>query len=101
MVKKSVLLHFGASLVDKPIITGLIRDYDVVFPTKNLIWQEAKCTHCGSCVGQCFPDALHINNETGLVLFKHELCVACGLCIPACPFGALESVDQHVAASQK
>ena len=29
MVKKSVLLHFGASLVDKPVITGLIRDYDV------------------------------------------------------------------------
>ena len=143
MVKKSVLLHFGASLVDKPIITGLIRDYDVsvnilharvtpeeegtmfvhiegvedkvskaldylnqigirlVFPRKNLIWQEAKCTHCGSCVGQCFPDALLIDNETELVLFKHELCVACGLCIPACPFGALESVDQHVATSQK
>jgi ferredoxin len=73
----------------------------LVFPKKNLIWQEAKCTHCGSCVGQCFPDALHINNETGLLLFKHELCVACGLCIPACPFGALESVDQHVATSQK
>ena len=29
MVKKSVLLHFGASLVDKPVISGLIRDYDV------------------------------------------------------------------------
>ena len=29
MVKKSVLLHFGVSLVDKPIISGLIRDYDV------------------------------------------------------------------------
>ena len=29
MTKKSAILHFGADLVEKPVLTGLIRNHDV------------------------------------------------------------------------
>lgn len=137
MVRRNVIFHFGPDLTDKPIITSIIRKYDVtinilqasitpeesgtmfvwlegepevlkkaldyiemtgirlVFPAKNLIWDEEACTHCGACIGQCLPKALVISAETGKVSLRHDLCLACELCIPACPFGALKSVAEH------
>jgi len=138
MTKRSAILHFGSDLVDKPILTGLIRENDVdvnilqasitpeedgtmfiqvegdganvkgafdyleglgvrlVFPAKNLIWDEELCTHCGACVGQCLPKALAVDSTTSEVVFDAEKCIACELCIPACPYGALESVTEHL-----
>jgi len=138
MTKKSAILHFGRDLVDKPILSGLIRGHDVsvnilqasitpeedgtmfvqvegeagrvkgafdyleklgvrmIFPTKNLIWDEDKCTHCGACVGQCLPKALELDAQTAELLFESDKCIACELCMPACPYGALESVTEHL-----
>ncbi len=138
MTRKSVILHFGPDLTDKPIISGMLRKFDIsvnilqasitpdeagtmfvwlegdpaeirntlgyleevgvrlVFPKKNLIWDEKMCTHCGACVGQCLPKALSISNDSGCVSLDHERCLACELCIPACPFGALQSVAEHL-----
>lgn len=138
MIKKSAILHFGADLVDQPILSGLIRKHDVtvnilqasvtpeedgtmfiqvegqpknvksafkyledigvhlIFPAKNLIWDEKKCTHCGACVAHCLPKALSIDNSAKLKL-NDEKCLACELCIPACPFGALGSVNEKLS----
>ena len=138
MTKKSAILHFGRDLVDKPMLSGLIRQHDVdvnilqasitpeedgtmfvqvegtgenvtkafeylesmgvrlVFPAKNMIWDDTKCTHCGACVGQCLPKALALDSGTGGITFDSEKCIACELCIPACPYGALESVTEHL-----
>lgn len=138
MTKKSAILHFNGELVEKPILSGMIRNHDVsvnilqasispeedgtmfvqvegdeqnvkgafaylegigvrlVFPAKNLIWDEGKCTHCGACVAQCLPKALFTRPGTAEVGFDAEKCIACELCIPACPFGALESVSEHL-----
>lgn len=138
MTKKSAILHFGMDIVDKPILTALIRDNDVsvnilqasitpeedgtmfiqvegddknvksafdyleglgvrlVFPAKNIIWDDEQCTHCGACVGQCLPKALAIDTKSGELLFDTDKCIACELCIPACPYGALESVTEHL-----
>lgn len=138
MTRKSAILHFEAALVEKPVLSGLIRNHDVtvnilqasispdeagtmfvqvegepgdvkrafaylgetgvrmVFPTKNLVWEEEKCTSCGACVAQCLPKALAVDEKTKRVSLADSLCIACELCIPACPFGALESVTEHL-----
>jgi len=138
MVKKSAILNFAGDLVERPILSEMIRSHEVavnilqasvtpeedgtmfvqvegegagveaafdylkaagvriIFPTKNLIWDDERCTHCGACVAQCLPKALSVNSNTGEVNFDHEKCIACELCIPACPFGALQSVTEHL-----
>jgi Fe-S-cluster-containing dehydrogenase component len=138
MTKKSAILHFVGDLVDKPVLSGLIRTHDVdvnilqasitpeedgtmfvqmegtsenvkgafdylksmgvrlIFPAKNIIWDDVKCTHCGACIGQCLPKALSLDSNTGGICFDGDKCIACELCIPACPYGALESVTEHL-----
>jgi L-aspartate semialdehyde sulfurtransferase ferredoxin len=138
LTKRNVILHFDASLVDKPLICELIRSHDLMvtilqaritpeedgnmlmqvegsareikralryldargvrmlLPTKNMIWNEEHCTHCGACVGQCLAKALAIDADTGRLRLDDRSCLGCRLCIPACPFGALTSVEEHV-----
>lgn len=138
MTKRNVILHFNASLVNKPLICELIRNYDmtvnilqaritpeedgnmlmqvegsareinralryleelgvrILLSTKNMIWDDEQCTHCGACVGQCLAKALAIDAQTGRVSLDHSSCLGCRLCIPACPFGALSSVEEHL-----
>jgi ferredoxin len=70
----------------------------VILPNKNVVLLEERCTHCGVCVGQCLPKALSVDPGTYEVVFDSERCIACELCISACPFGAIESVTEHLAA---
>ena len=69
----------------------------VILPNKNVILLEERCTHCGACVGQCLPKALSVDPDTSKVVFDSNRCIACELCISACPFGAIESVTEHLA----
>jgi ferredoxin len=139
MPQQSAIFHFKPDTVDKPIVTELVRDYNltvnilqakisteeegtmfvtlqgsgrdlksglkfledlgvtVILPNKNVVLLEERCTHCGACVGQCLPKALSVDPDTREVVFNSQLCIACELCISACPFGAIESVTEHLA----
>lgn len=141
MHKRNAILHFGPELVDKPVLSGMIRGHQVeinllqasiepdvdgtafiqitgqraeveralgylrqrgvrlIFPAKNLIYDEQRCIHCGACVAQCLVQALHVEPGSGRVLFDHDKCLACELCIPACPYRALESVSEHLGTA--
>jgi len=48
------------------------------------------CRHCDEpyCVEACISGALHIA-EDGRVLVDEEKCVACGMCVVSCPWGAI------------
>jgi NAD-dependent dihydropyrimidine dehydrogenase PreA subunit len=72
----------------------------LVFPNKNLVWHEEKCTHCGACIGQCLPRALSMDPLTSLVTLAHETCIACELCIPACAYKALESLAESLGEAR-
>lgn len=142
MAQRSLVLHFDPRLVDKPIVSHVVRTYDVdlnilharITPdeegtmflivsgaeeqieravaylegvgvrtsvtTKNLVWDEGKCVHCGACVGQCLPKALSVDEKTRRVSYDEAQCIACELCVGACPFGAIETVGKHFVVKE-
>ncbi|MHC5039912.1 MAG: NIL domain-containing protein [Planctomycetota bacterium] len=137
-MQQSVILHFSKDLVDKPIVSHIVKAFDVevnilqatitpevaghmfsilrgeeedigkaltylkdlqvrtILPTRNLVWEEEKCVHCGACVGHCRSGALAMDKASARVIFDSERCIACELCIPACPYGAVESIGAHL-----
>jgi ferredoxin len=69
---------------------------EIVLPVRNLVWDEDLCVHCGACVGPCRPKAFTVDPETALVSFDSARCIACNLCIPACGYGAIESIKYYL-----
>jgi ferredoxin len=57
---------------------------------KTILFNESSCIHCGACSSVCFPDALNMNPSTWELQFFPEKCVACELCIKACPLQLFE-----------
>ncbi|HDM70291.1 MAG TPA: 4Fe-4S dicluster domain-containing protein [Thermotogales bacterium] len=57
--------------------------------SKEVIWIEEKCVHCGYCVNYCPTSALSMNDEYR-VEFDPRRCTTCGICVELCPFKAVE-----------
>lgn len=58
------------------------------FPDAHQRYVSEMCNHCENppCVAACPYDATHKSDE-GPVLIDYELCIGCGSCVPACPYG--------------
>lgn len=52
---------------------------------KSILLNYDECVHCGSCSAVCFADALTMDKHSRELVFKPEKCIACELCIAACP----------------
>ncbi len=57
---------------------------------KNILLNYSDCIHCGSCSAVCFADALTMDLDTRKLIFRPEKCIACELCLKACPLQLFE-----------
>lgn len=64
----------------------------------ELIWDNIKCTGCGTCAKTCPQGAIEIVTSANPVENKYIVeeyqvdtgyCIQCGLCVEVCPFEAL------------
>ena len=54
----------------------------------GLVWDEAKCIHCGKCVAHCPNHAMKFDENKKLDVFYHH-CKFCQHCALICPVGAI------------
>ena len=56
------------------------------------VYFPKSCLHCenAACVTVCPTGASYKREEDGIVLVDEALCIGCGLCAWACPYGARE-----------
>ena len=57
---------------------------------KTILFNEPSCIHCGACSSVCFSGALEMNAASRELEFAAEKCIACELCIKACPLRLFE-----------
>ena len=57
---------------------------------KTILFKEEACIHCGACSSVCFPGALNMDPDSRKLQFSPDQCVACELCIKACPLQLFE-----------
>ena len=57
---------------------------------KNILFNSDLCIHCGACSSVCFSDALNMDKKDHRLVFRPENCIACELCIKACPLQLFE-----------
>jgi len=64
----------------------------------ELIWDNIKCTGCGTCAKSCAQGAIEIITSVNPEENKYRVekievdtgyCIQCGLCVEVCPYGAL------------
>ena len=57
----------------------------VRFLKKEIALDKTACVHCGACTAVCASEALVIGPPDWELAFNVERCVACELCVKACP----------------
>ncbi|MEE8502001.1 MAG: 4Fe-4S dicluster domain-containing protein [Kiloniellales bacterium] len=60
--------------------------------SSRTVYFPRSCLHCEepACVTVCPTGASYKRAEDGIVLVNEDLCIGCGLCAWACPYGARE-----------
>ena len=108
-VSKRIVLHFPKRMVDRPIVSRLVKDYDLDFNIlKAMVTPEEEGLLVLELSGeqQEYDKGIRYLTKTGVkiqslsqdVLRNEERCTHCGACITICPSGAfeLDPVTRHV-----
>lgn len=81
----------GDSLrVDEALIYLEEKKVEISPVVKTILFNDKACVHCGACASVCFPGALSMDSNSRELKFSPDLCVACELCIKACPLQLFE-----------
>ena len=100
-VSKRIVLHFPKRLVERPIVSRLVRDFDLDFNIlKALVTPEEEGLLVLELSGEQeeYDKGIRYLTETGVkiqslsqdVLRNEARCTHCGACITICPSGAFE-----------
>lgn len=98
MSPKKVVLRFGASISDKPMIYRLVKDYDLVINIlKANVNPQKEGTMVLEITGDRYADGLIYLQDQGVnvqylteeINRNEDICTSCGACTAICPSGAL------------
>jgi len=100
-VSKRIVLHFPKRLVDRPIVSRLVKDYNLDFNIlKALVTPEEEGLLVLELSGeqQDYDKGIRYLTNNGVkiqslsqdVMRNEERCTHCGACIAICPSGAFE-----------
>lgn len=66
----------------------------------NSIILPIQCRQCREpkCVSACMTGAMHLDENTGLVLNRQEKCVGCWMCVMVCPYGVIVPGEEQKLA---
>mgnify|MGYP002622307579 CR=1 FL=1 len=71
-----------------------VHSFEVTAPdaAARIVHFPKSCLHCDNapCVTVCPTGSSYKREEDGIVLVDEDLCIGCGLCAWACPYGARE-----------
>ena len=100
MISKRIVLHFPHRLVDQPIVSKLIKEFDLQF---NILKASITPQEEGLMVlelsgkSENFDKGIEYLKECGVkiqslsqdVVRNEDKCTNCGVCVPICPTEAL------------
>lgn len=66
---------------------------ELVFSNYTLMFDQAKCSGCETCVDRCEMNAVKMNDD-GLSETDMDRCIGCGLCVTTCPERARQLIPK-------
>lgn len=101
VVSKRIVLHFPPRLVDRPIVSRLVKDFNLDFNIlKALITPEeegllilelsGEQTDYDKGIKYLTKSGVRIQSLSQDVIRNEERCTHCGACVTICPTGAFE-----------
>lgn len=94
-------LTFSPNIVSKPIISNLVKNYDITFnilraditPKGGKMLIEISGTQQKQAVEFMEKEGIHLNPINKVVKKDEEKCIDCGACISLCPVEAIKPAE--------